>query len=174
MANVQIVGAGPAGSAAAIAALRRGAAVRIVEKSRAAHHKVCGEFLAAETCRMIEELGAGGEFHSLTPARIQRCRLRFGSRVKEWKLAEPALGLSRFQLDRLLLDRAAELGAEVIRGERWQPGGQGATILAAGRAGNAPKGGRLFAFKSHFEGPTDDAVEVFFDHAGYIGISPVE
>ena len=58
MKAIKIVGGGPAGSAAAIAALDGGASVRIVEKSRTPQHKVCGEFLAAETCRVLEELGA--------------------------------------------------------------------------------------------------------------------
>ena len=173
MSAIRVVGGGPAGSAAAIAALGYGAAVQIFEKSRAPHHKVCGEFLAAETCRVLEELGAWDECRSRKPARMERCRLRFGSHVKEWKLAEPAFGLSRLELDRLLLHRAAALGARVVRGERWQ-GPAGATILAAGRRGAAQKGSRLFAFKSHFDGPASDAVEVFFDRSGYIGVTPVE
>ncbi len=173
MIAIQIIGGGPAGSAAGIAALGCGAAVEIIEKSRAPHHKVCGEFLAAETCRVLEELGAWDEFQRRKPARMERCRLHFGSRVKEWKLDEPAFGLSRLELDRLLLERAAALGATVVRGERRQ-GSVGPTILAVGRNGVAPKGNRLFAFKSHFLGPSSDAVEVFFDRSGYVGVSPVE
>jgi flavin-dependent dehydrogenase len=174
MTAIRIVGGGPAGSAAAIAALEGAAAVEVLEKSRVPHHKVCGEFLAAETCRVLEEIGVWAGIRSLKPARIERCRLRLGSRVKEWKLPEPAFGLSRRELDQLLLDRAAGLGAKVVRGERWQASGGSATIFAIGRRGGAPKGARLFAFKSHFEGPADDAVEVFFGRSGYIGISPVE
>ncbi len=173
MKAIRVVGGGPAGSAAAIAALGYGASVHILEKSRAPHHKVCGEFLAAETCGVLEELGAWDEFRSRKPARMERCRLRFGSRLKEWKLAEPAFGLTRLELDRMLLNRAAALGATVVRGERWQ-GPPGATILAAGRRGAAQKGNRLFGFKSHFEGPASDAVEVFFERSGYVGVSPVE
>jgi flavin-dependent dehydrogenase len=173
MRAIRIAGGGPAGSAAAIAALSHGAKVQVVEKSRLPHHKVCGEFLAAETCRVLEELGAEDEFFRLKPARITRCILRFGSRVKEWKLAEAAFGLSRLALDQLLLDRAATLGAEVLRGERWEDP-HTAMIVATGRRGVAPRGARLFAFKSHFEGPASDAVEIFFDRAGYVGISPVE
>ncbi|PWU04409.1 MAG: hypothetical protein C5B51_16830 [Terriglobia bacterium] len=173
MTAIRVVGGGPAGSAAAIAALGRGAAVQIVEKSRSPHHKVCGEFVAAETCSVLEELGAWDEFRSRKPARMERCRLRFGSRVKEWKLGEPAFGLSRLELDSLLLNRAAALGATVVRGDLHQPP-VSATILATGRHAVAQKGNRLFAFKSHFEGPAGDAVEVFFDRSGYVGVSPVE
>jgi flavin-dependent dehydrogenase len=173
MRAIKIAGGGPAGSAAGIAALNGGASVRIVEKSRHPQHKVCGEFLAAETCQVLEELGAWDEFQRLKPARIVRCSLHFGSCVKEWKLAEPAFGLSRLRLDELLLDRAAALGADVVRGERFDDL-RTATIVITGRRGVAPRGARLFAFKSHFEGPASDAVEVFFDRAGYVGVSPVE
>jgi flavin-dependent dehydrogenase len=173
MTAIRIVGGGPAGSAAAIAALGCGAAVRIAEKSRVPRHKVCGEFLAAETCQVLEEFGVWDGIRGLNPARIVRCRLWIGSRVKEWKLAEPAFGFSRLELDRLLLDRAEALGARVVRGERCQ-GPEGTTIMATGRQGTASRGARLFAFKSHFEGPADDAVEVFFSRSGYIGVSPVE
>lgn len=173
MKTIRIAGAGPAGSAAAIQALRHGAAVQIVEKSLAPRHKVCGEFLAAETCRVLEQLGAWDELQSFHPARIVRCSLHFGPRVKEWKLSEPAFGLSRLRLDQLLLDRAAALGANVVRGERVQDL-RSATIIATGRQGTASRGTRLFAFKSHFEGPASDAVELYFDRESYIGVSPVE
>ena len=171
--DIRIIGGGPAGSAAAVAALRCGADVHIVEKSRAAHHKVCGEFISAEACQILRELGVWDEFARREPARMHRCRLRFGRRVKEWKLDEPAFGLSRRELDRLLLDHAAASGAKVSRGERAQRW-EGTTVVAVGRGGRAPKSGRLFAFKSHFDGPIDDAVEVYFGPWGYVGLSPVE
>src|SRR5947209_3052939 len=56
--NIRIVGGGPAGSAAAIAACRDGADVGLLEKSRAPRHKICGEFISAEACRILDKLGA--------------------------------------------------------------------------------------------------------------------
>ena len=53
-----------------------------IERSRAAKHKVCGEFLPSEACRVLEGLGVWREFLSANPARIRRCVLRFGSRRK--------------------------------------------------------------------------------------------
>jgi flavin-dependent dehydrogenase len=47
-------------------------------------------------------------------------------------------------------------------------------ILACGRQQTAPGGDRLFGFKAHFEGPSDDAVELFFDAHGYVGVSAIE
>jgi flavin-dependent dehydrogenase len=175
--EIRIVGGGPAGSAAAIAACGEGAQVHVFEKSRTAHHKVCGEFLSAEACQLLQELGVWPEFLDLKPARIRRCTLRFGLHVKEWNFPEQAFGLSRLELDRLLLNSAEARGAKASRGERLcGPDSVLETplIVATGRPGTAPRPGRLFAFKSHFDGLTDDAVEVFFGHSSYIGVSPVE
>lgn len=171
------MGAGPAGSAAAIAALLQGVPVSLYERSATPRHKVCGEFIASEACGVLQELGLWSDFSSLKPPRTRRCCLHFGSRSKEWKLAEPAFGLSRLELDRLLLNRATTLGANVTRGTsiRLQDLPSGTAVVSAhGRTLSAVRPGRLFAFKSHFEGPTDDAVEVYFSGSGYIGLSPVE
>jgi flavin-dependent dehydrogenase len=75
-------------------------------------------------------------------------------------------------LDAVLLDKAAELGARIDRGETADRDG-GPTVLACGR--NAPPGSnRLFGFKAHFTGPLNDAVELYFDAFGYAGVSCVE
>ena len=178
MDPVLVVGSGPAGGAAALAALAEGAPVRIVERSRHAKHKVCGEFLSPEASHILSSLGAWEELVRLGPARIRKCRLHFGSREKSWTLDEPAWGLSRFALDEHLLEKAAALGAVVSRGESVvaeRPEGEtGSIVLATGRKGIANGPNRLFGFKAHFEGPADDAIEMFFGREGYVGVSPVE
>jgi flavin-dependent dehydrogenase len=126
---------------------------------------------------VLQKLGALEEVFRLNPARPDRCRLRFGSLTKEWKLSEPALGLSRFELDRLLLDRASALGANIVNGREPSEDSDRtdeAIIAATGRSSMASKPGRLFAFKSHFCGPVGDAVELFFNASGYVGLSAVE
>jgi menaquinone-9 beta-reductase len=169
---LQIVGAGPAGAAAAIAALRESGAVSIIDRTRTTRHKVCGEFLASEACRELEALGVWPEFLSLGPARIRRVALHFGARAKQWNLAETAYGLSRRALDGLLLEKAASLGAVVSRGVEWRGGG--GVVLASGRRGGTGARPRLFGFKAHFEGPADDAVALYFAGSAYFGVSTVE
>jgi menaquinone-9 beta-reductase len=175
--EIRVVGAGPAGSAAAIAALSEVATVRISERARSARHKVCGEFISPEAFPVLQSLGVWEDFIRLGPARIHRCVLHFGSRAKQWTLPEPAYGLSRLELDRLLLERAARAGATICRGEVFQasemPTGA-ALILATGRRSGPAHGSRLFGFKAHFEGPTDDAVELFLGRSSYIGVNTVE
>jgi flavin-dependent dehydrogenase len=172
VAAIRILGAGPAGSAAAIAALSESAAARLFEKSTFPRHKVCGEFLSPGVARILEALGVWQDFLGLRPARIRRCVLHLGSRAKQWTLAECAYGLSRYQFDRLLFDRAVLLGAEVDRDPVSDDGAP--TVIATGRGAVAPRGNRLFGFKAHFEGPVNDAVELFFFEDCYVGVSAVE
>jgi flavin-dependent dehydrogenase len=168
---IEIVGAGPAGSAAALAALAEGRAVHICEKSAFPRHKVCGEFLSPGVAHVLEMLGVLDDFERLNPARLSRVRLHFGRREKQWTLQEPGFGLSRYALDALLLDAAVARGAVM---ESGMPAGRSAQIVAHGRKASAPKGRRLFGFKAHFTGPCDDAVELFFASRCYAGVSAVE
>ena len=187
MKSVLILGAGPAGSVAAIAALAESVPVSILEKSRHRRHKVCGEFISPEACGILAELGVWEQFLRLQPTRIRDCALHFGRVTKKWTLPECGYGLSRYELDGLLLQRAMALGATVSNqlitnnslGTYPLTDAQGAAgrttiVLATGRRAVAPPGKRLFGFKAHFEGPADDAVELFFFGGGYVGVSCVE
>jgi len=171
MTSIEIAGAGPAGSCAALAALSEGAAVRLYEKSPFPRHKVCGEFLSPEIRPALEKLGVWDEFVKARPSSISSVRLHFGRRETTWKLPEPAFGLSRSRLDQLLFDCAGR-GAEIIH-QQFSSTGQ-TEILACGRKGSASRGNRLFGFKAHFTGPAGDAVELFFRSRAYVGVSSVE
>ncbi|MEJ7604700.1 MAG: FAD-dependent monooxygenase [Bryobacteraceae bacterium] len=162
--NVGILGGGPAGLSAAIAAQQAGANVSLIERSHLPRHKVCGEFLSPEIAPALERLGVLGEFYKLQPARISRMLVRIGRSEKVSPLQEPAYGLSRFEFDHLLF-RKVEAGN----------GEAPATVIASGRrTGAAEKGERLFGFKAHFAGPCHDAVELYFFDGCYVGINPVE
>jgi len=69
-------------------------------------------------------------------------------------------------------------GAAVIRGETFvrQPesGAEERLIVAAAEGMRRNTNDRLFGFKAHFEGPSTDAVELFFDGQGYVGVSGIE
>jgi heterodisulfide reductase subunit A-like polyferredoxin len=54
-----IVGAGPAGSSAAILLARAGWSVALVEKQRFPRRKVCGECIAASNLSLLDALGIG-------------------------------------------------------------------------------------------------------------------
>jgi flavin-dependent dehydrogenase len=165
---IRILGGGPAGSAAALAAVREGAQVEIIERSRYPRHKVCGEFLSPEAAPVLDRLGVLDPLMQLEPFRVRRIAIHIGSRSKRSALAEPAFGISRYALDQMLWDAALGAGA--------QPADSGeAAIVACGR--HLPQqrhSGALYGFKAHFEGPVDDAVELFFFNHGYVGLNCVE
>src|SRR5258706_11492348 len=172
MFPISIAGAGPAGSAAALAALAQGARVLLFEKSPFPRHKVCGEFLSPELRAAFESLGVWSEFLKAAQASIHSVTLHFGDSEKHWRLPQPAFGLSRFRLDKLLLDCAIARGAELVR-ETFPSAGQ-PTIVAHGRTAVAPEEDRMFGFKAHFSGPANDAVELFLVRDAYVGASAVE
>jgi flavin-dependent dehydrogenase len=174
---INILGGGPAGSAAALAALREGAQVRVVEKSKLPRHKVCGEFFSPEIGPELQKLGVWDAFLEAGPARVNRTALHFGRRTKSSKLPETAFGLSRYAFDHLLLEHARATGADIVTA------GEGPLqIVATGRNAKAGctsikplrRGNRLFGFKAHFEGPTDDAVDLFFFDRCYVGVTAIE
>src|SRR5664279_2679803 len=174
MRAVHVVGGGPAGVMVAFAAMREGAGVRIFEKSAFPRHKVCGEFLSPAILPLLRRAGCEAGFLQLRPAVLSAMRLHFGTRVIRHPLPEPAYGVSRYELDRLLLEHAASAGAEVVR-EHWSAAAQEDTvILADGRKSIAPAGDRLFGFKAHFSGPVNDGVELYFFQNCYVGVSAIE
>lgn len=169
VARVHVIGAGPAGSAAALAACGEGAAVSVAEKSRLPRHKVCGEFLSPGIRGALERLGVWKEFLKLGPAPIRRFVLHIGGTEKRGVFSECGWGVSRYAIDNFLHARAIAAGAAIM------PGAEGARlVVATGRKTVQPRGGRLFGFKAHFAGPADDAVEMFFSREWYAGVSPIE
>ena len=54
--DLAIIGGGPAGTSAAISAARQGARVLLLERGRFPRHKVCGEFVSAESLTLLKDL----------------------------------------------------------------------------------------------------------------------
>jgi flavin-dependent dehydrogenase len=129
MLDLVIVGGGPAGTAAALEAKRRGLRVAIWEQGRFPRHKVCGEFISAEALPWLQlaipqALSCG--------AVIDRAEFVFPSGfTRGFNLPSPARGLSRHLLDAALWKAAAEAGVEAHEGEgvrrvrRWSGSGEG-------------------------------------------------
>lgn len=131
-----VIGGGLAGGAAALLLARAGRPVRLLERERGPHHKVCGEFLSVEAHRHLSALGLDPRALGAVP--IERVRLVSGGRVVEAPLPFAALGLSRLRLDEALLDRAAAAGAAVERGVRVLSIEEGVVRTSAGERGGGP------------------------------------
>lgn len=118
-----IVGAGPAGSTAAILLARAGWSVALVEKQAFPRRKVCGECIAATNLPLLDALGVGADVAALAGPQLRRVGLYVGADALTAALPRDAASahpwgraLGREHLDTLLLRRAAAAGADV-----WQP-----------------------------------------------------
>ena len=117
-----VVGAGPAGSSAAILLARAGWSVALVEKQRFPRRKVCGECLAATNLPLLAALGVGPAFAASAGPELRRVALMSGDDTVVADLpATPhpqypwGRALGRETLDTLLLERAQAAGAHVLQ-----------------------------------------------------------
>ncbi len=120
-----IVGAGPAGSAAAIALARRGYEVALIDKQCFPREKLCGDFVNPINRAIFRELGVEdrilAEPHGqVTGFRITTVSGREAEAGFSWleRESEAGLGLRRAHLDYALLQRAEALGVTVRHGVR--------------------------------------------------------
>ena len=116
--DLLIIGAGPAGAAAAIKAARGGARVVIFDKAAYGRDKVCGDGLTPRAVAALDALAIGyGDAH-----RIEGLRMLANSTVREldWpsggRFPDHGAVWPRRRLDAALIDAAAQAGAEI----RWQ------------------------------------------------------
>lgn len=118
--QILIVGAGPAGTSAAIRLKQKGFAVKLIEREKFPRHKLCGEFISPECFVHFKELGVLDEMLSQNGERISETCFYApnGKSVNvpsEWfSQNETALGLSRAEMDFQLLQRAKKVGVEVL------------------------------------------------------------
>ena len=126
--DVAIVGAGPAGCAAAITLARAGQRVVLVDRARFPRPKACGDGLTAGALRLLEGLG-------LDPAPISTwmpvedvCIRSPSGRIVEFPLprggGQFAAVVPRAELDNALVEQAKAEGAELIEGAGCQGAGE--------------------------------------------------
>ena len=104
-----ILGAGPAGSAAAIALAQAGACPLLLDRDAEVRDQLCGGFLSWRTAEQLQALGVDPA--RLGARRVERLALFAGGREATLPLPAPAFGLSRRALDTALRQRAVALGA---------------------------------------------------------------
>lgn len=113
--DVIVIGAGVAGSSSAIQLAERGHDTVLLDRQPFPRHKTCGEFMSPETQEMLEFLDVDLLQHQVKPIMMNKARIFMphGGEI-EVPLPGSAWGISRYELDRLLHQKALSVGAEVI------------------------------------------------------------
>jgi flavin-dependent dehydrogenase len=191
-----IIGAGLTGSAAAIHLVSAGKSVCLIEKTKAAHHKVCGEFLSHEAVAYLDALGL--DVNTLGAVPITKMRLVKGAHIAQSSLPFQAYSVSRYVLDETLINLAIKAGVKVERGvtitdisndNGWHVSGGHFTahgkalFLATGKhdvkGWQRPEGVKndYIGLKMHYQmddNTISNSTEVVMFHGGYAGLQPIE
>lgn len=196
--DLAVIGGGPAGTSAAITAARLGARVALFEAKSFPRHKVCGEFVSAESLDVLAELlrdsESGRALVSSAPV-LRRARLFLGNRMIDAPVSPPAVSITRYDLDAALWESARLAGVETqsncevtsITGEgpfqlTTSSGSYSATalVIAAGRWSQfvsdrvVPSGPKWIGVKGHFrEIDPSPSTDLYFFEQGYCGVQPV-
>ena len=121
-AEVIVVGGGPAGSTIAAALATAGHNVVLLDKARFPRHKACSEYVNPAGARLLEEMGTIEDILAAGAHRMEAMIVhaprghRFVANYAEAEPGRAALGLSRYRLDHLLLERAKAAGVTVCEG----------------------------------------------------------
>ena len=198
--DLAVIGAGPAGAAAAMTAARTGARVLLLERGKLPRQRVCGEFVSAESLGLLAALLGGTAASLLQDAlRIAEARLFLDGRVIRTPVDPPAASIARFDLDAALW-RAAEAAGVTghLQTTIENIAGNGlfhlstamgdfharAVINASGRWSNLRNSppadpakdseAKWLGLKAHFFEPAPhSSVDLYFFDGGYCGVQPV-
>jgi geranylgeranyl reductase family protein len=123
--DVAIIGAGPAGSVAAISLARRGYSVALIDKEPFPREKLCGDFINPSNRPMLDQLGVTCELFMQDHEIVTAFRITAASGAAA-EAALPSidgapvygLGLRRFFFDQILLSKAQQEGVTALTGCR--------------------------------------------------------
>lgn len=109
--DVLIIGAGPAGSSAAIAAAQLGLRVTLVDAKAFPRRKACGGCLNQVSTALLKKLL--GESHGLWRSSMPLDQFQLQHRQRQFRFAVPGgMAVERAELDDALVQRAVQLGVQ--------------------------------------------------------------
>jgi flavin-dependent dehydrogenase len=195
-ADVFIVGGGPAGLAAAIAARQHGLRVTVADRQQPPIDKACGEGLMPGAVAALQDLGV-----SFSPREAMAFRgIRFldgqtGLCTQAEFRQGAGLAVRRTVLHARLIERAADVNAALRWGaqvsspgggrvacdggaveSRWIIGADGLQSRVRGWAGLQPRRREptRFGFRQHFQvAPWSDFVEVYWGSSCQVAVTPI-
>jgi len=184
--DVLVIGGGPAGLAAAIAARSKGFDVTVVDAARPPIDKACGEGVLPAGVEVLRRLGVRLSDDDAIPFRGIRF-LDAGTCVEARFRFGPGLALRRTRLHQILAGRASDLGVRLLWDTcvsdasklpscRWIVGadGQNSRVRHAAGLDAASRESLRFGFRRHYRvSPWTDFVEVHWGSRCQIYVTPV-
>jgi len=185
MVDAFIIGGGPAGLAAAIAARLKGFNVAVADAAQPPIDKACGEGLMPDSLDALRRLGI-----TFDPDQCFAFRgIRFigeGSAVAADFPQEGGIAMRRIRLHQLLIDRAQELGVKLLWGTRvtglgdirarWIVGADGEHSRVRRWAGLQATRSESFryGFRRHYRvRPWTDFMEIYWGSGCQMYVSPI-
>ncbi len=171
---VTIVGGGLAGLTLGIGLRRQDVPVVLHEAGTYPRHRVCGEFISGRGQEVLQRLGLETLLRHAGATDARTAAFFFGRRrATVQELPQPALCLSRFELDELLATQFLQAGGDLRENSTWRgPRAQPGVVLAHGR--RRPSGqadAHWFGLKLHAKNVALIAdLEMHVITGGYVGV----
>ena len=198
--DVIVIGGGLSGCSSTIQLAEQGHRVLLLEQQRYPVHKLCGEFLSVEVLDSFSRLGIIPQVRQAGAHLINRSYLTTSSGASfESELPGVAMGLSRYQLDLIMFQRAQALKADCLDGtvvssvqgdleqgflvttsqetfsSRLVLGCHGKRSALDIKRPFAQKHSPFIAFKAHYTGvELPGVIELHAFPGGYCGLSQIE